>query len=316
LTWLTPSAAFAALAALLPLAAAAVGFARAGRVRRALGLPAGGRAVLFARLLAGALAVALLGLAAAQPALRHGSGHRVRAQVQVLFVLDTSRSLAASATPTSSTRLARAAAAAKVLRAEIPDVEAGVATLTDRVLPNLLPVADDGAFDRTVDDAIGIEAPPPRVSTIRATTYEALNSIRSGNVFGEGAKRKVVVLLTDGESEQFNGPEIGRGLAGIRLLTVRFWSARESIYGTGGGADAAYRPDPSSAELLDELAVAMRGRAFDEDRLGGAASELRHLTETGPTIEAPSQRRRTTPLAPYIAALALVPLGYVARRRA
>ena len=176
---------------------------------------------------------------------------------------------------------------------------------------------DGGAFDRTVDDAIGIEAPPPRVSTIRATTYEALNSIRSGNVFGAGAKRKVIVLLTDGESEQFNGPEVGRGLAGIRLLAVRFWSARESIYGTGGGgADAAYRPDPTGAELLDELAVAMRGRAFDEGRLGSAASTLRHVAETGPTIEAPSRRRRTTPLAPYIAALALVPLGYVSRRRA
>jgi hypothetical protein len=123
------------------------------------------------------------------------------------------------------------------------------------------------------------------------------------------------VLLTDGESEQFNGPEIGRGLAGIRLLTVRFWSARESIYGTGGATDAAYRPDPAGAELLDELAVAMRGRAFDESRLGSAASALHRLAEAGPTIEAPTGRRHTTPLAPYVAALALLPLAYAARRR-
>jgi hypothetical protein len=316
LTWLTPFAALVALAALLPLAAAAIGAARAERVRRALGLSPPGRAALVARLLPGAAAVVLLGLAAAQPALRHGGGHRIRAGVQVLFVLDTSRSMAASATPTSSTRLARAAAAAKILRAEIPDVEAGVATLTDRVLPNLLPVADGAAFDATIDDAVGIEAPPPRVSTIRATTYEALNAIRSGNVFGVGASRKIVVLLTDGESAQFSGAEVGRGLAGIRLLAVRFWSARESIYGTGGATDAAYRPDPAGAELLDELAVAMRGRAFDESRLASAASALHRLAEAGPTIEAPTGRRHTTPLAPYVAALALLPLAYAARRRA
>jgi hypothetical protein len=316
LTWLTPSAALVAIAALLPLAAAVAGAARAGHVRRALGLQPARRRALAARLVPGAAAVVLLGGAAAQPALRHGSGHRVRAEVQVLFVLDTSRSMAASATPTSSTRLARAAAAAKMLRAEIPDVEAGVATLTDRVLPNLLPVADGAAFDATVDDAIGIEAPPPRVSTIRATTYEALNSIRSGNVFARRASRRIVVLLTDGESQQFNGPAIGRGLAGIRLLAVRFWSPRESIYGTGGAADAAYRPDPVGAELLDELAVAMRGRVFDESRLGSAASVLHGLAEAGPTVEAPTGRPRTTPLAPYVAALALLPLAYVARRRA
>ena len=40
------------------------------------------------------------------------------------------------------TRLDRAVSAAAALRASIPNVEAGIATLTDRVLPDLLPVAD------------------------------------------------------------------------------------------------------------------------------------------------------------------------------
>jgi hypothetical protein len=314
LTWLTPTAALVALAALIPLAAAAVGARRAARVRRALGLEPAGRGALAARLVPAALSIGLLGLAAAQPAIRHGSRHFVRADVQALFVLDTSRSMAASATASSPTRLERAAAAAKALRAEIPDVEAGVGTLTDRVLPNLLPVADVGAFDATIDDAIGIEAPPPRVSAVRATTFEALDAIRSGNVFGETAKRKVLILLTDGETQLYNAPEVGRGLAGIRLIAVRFWSTRESIYGTGGALDAAYRPDPTGAALLDELALTMRGRAVDERHLGEAGSILRSLTETGPTAEAAGPHGPPTPLAPYVAALALLPLAYAVRR--
>jgi hypothetical protein len=314
LTWLTPTAALVALAALLPLAAAAAGAWRAARVRRALGLAPAGRRALAARLLPSALAIALLGLAAAQPALRHGSRHFVRADVQALFVLDTSRSMAASATASSPTRLERAAAAAKALRAEIPDVEAGVATLTDRVLPNLLPVADLGAFDATVDDAIGIEAPPPRVSAVRATTYEALDAIRTGNVFAETAKRRILVLLTDGETQLYNAPEVGRGLGRIRLIAVRFWSPRESIYGTGGALDAAYRPDPTGAALLDGLALAMRGRVLEERHLGEAGSTLRSLAESGPTIEAAGPHGPPTPLAPYVAALALLPLAYAVRR--
>ena len=105
MTWLTPAAALVALAALLPLGAAALGVARAASVRRGLRLPAPGRATLAGRLLPAAAAIALLGAAAAQPAIRHGSARRVRAGSQVLFVLDTSRSMPASATQTSSSRL-------------------------------------------------------------------------------------------------------------------------------------------------------------------------------------------------------------------
>jgi hypothetical protein len=314
LTWLTPTAALVALAALLPLGAAAAGARRAARVRRGLDLPPPGPRALVTRLLPAAAAIALLGLAAAQPAIRHAGSRKVRAGVQVLFVIDISRSMAASATPTSPTRLERAAAAAKVLRAEIPGVEAGVATLTDRVLPNLLPVADVGAFDATVDDAVGIEAPPPRVSAIRATTYEALDAIRAGNVFAPTAKRRILVLLTDGETQLYNAPEVGRGLSGIRLIAVRFWSPHEAIYGTGGSVDAAYRPDPSGSTLLDELALIMRGRALDERRIGAAGSALRRLVGTGPSVEAPHERRPSTPLAPYVAVLALLPLAYALRR--
>ena len=61
------------------------------------------------------------------------------------------------------TRLDRAKREAESLRAELRDIPAGAATLTDRVLPNLLPVPDRAAFDATLQDAVAIEEPPPFV---------------------------------------------------------------------------------------------------------------------------------------------------------
>ena len=150
MTFLTPLGALAALAALLPLGAAVHGRTRVTAVARRLGLDPPRRWSLGARTAAAAAAIALLGLAAAQPALTDQTLVRERTDVAALFVLDTSRSMAASLTPTSPTRLARAITAAVQLRAAIPEVPAGVATFTDRVLPDLLPVADVAGFDAVV----------------------------------------------------------------------------------------------------------------------------------------------------------------------
>ena len=107
MTFLTPLAALVGLAALLPLAAALLGHSRVGAVRRTLGLrPPTARSALAAPVLAAA-GIALLGVAAAQPVLQRQSSERVRKDVQALFVIDTSRSMAASATPKSATRLDR-----------------------------------------------------------------------------------------------------------------------------------------------------------------------------------------------------------------
>ncbi len=269
MSFLTPLAALVALVALLPLAATAFGRSRAGRARRALGLlPPAARSGLL-RPAAAAGAIVLLGLAAAQPVLTRESSRHVRKDVEALFVLDTSRSMAASSGPTSPTRLDRAVAAAERLRAAIPQVPSGVATLTDRVLPNLLPVADPSSFDGVVSRAVAIESPPPRNSSVRATTYAALADVSSGNYFDRSAKRRLVVLLTDGESDPVDAGEVARALPsrfGYRLVTVRFWGSNEAVYGGDGKPESGYRPDPSGAAVLDGLASATGGRAFEARR--------------------------------------------------
>jgi hypothetical protein len=309
MTFLTPLGALLALAALLPLSAALASGRRVAAVRRALGLAPPARRAGLVRVGTAAVGVALLGLAAAQPALTRQTRQHVRSDVQVLFVLDTSRSMAASATATSPTRLDRAIAAAVRLRTAIPDVEAGVATLTDRVLPDLFPVADVSGFDGVVRRTVAIESPPPRNQSVRATTYTPLTDIPADNYFAPGAKVRIVVLLTDGESNPVDPSAIARALSpklGYRLVTVRFWQSRELVYGSDGKPEAGYRPDPSGRTILAGLAAATGGRTFEEADVGAASSYLQRLVGHGPTVVERGTTTSRLPLGPYAAALALL----------
>src|SRR5258705_11466975 len=149
MTLLTPLAALVVLAVALPLLAVALGVRRAATVRHVLRLraPRHGTDLIALAALVGTFV--LLAVAAAQPALAHDTKERVRTDAQVLFVLDTSRSMAAARTPASPTRLARAEKAAATLRASIPGIEAGIGPFTHRLLAGLLPGADPPSLDPT-----------------------------------------------------------------------------------------------------------------------------------------------------------------------
>lgn len=317
IVFLTPAGALVSVAALVPLVAASLGAARARRVRTTLGLAPPPRHVDTVAHIALAAVIVLLGLAAAQPALSRESERSVRTDAQVLFVLDVSRSMAAAARPGSPTRLERARAAATRLRASIPQVEAGVATLTDRVLPDLLPVADAASFDRTLGRSVQIEEPPPRERVIRATSYAALEDVPAGNYFVPGAKKRVLILLTDGETQPIDESRVARALegGGISLETIRIWDADESIFDAAGKIDPAYRPDPTGALALDTLASAAGGTSFEESDLGAASSYLSRALGSGPTRQAALRERDDILLGPFLAALALVPLAILAARR-
>src|SRR5439155_9151280 len=97
LVFLTPVAALVGFAALVPLALAVLRERRDGRLRRAIGVRAPSFPARFASALAAAAVVACLAAAAAQPGLRTESGRRARADAQLVFVLDVSRSMLARA---------------------------------------------------------------------------------------------------------------------------------------------------------------------------------------------------------------------------
>jgi hypothetical protein len=242
----------------------------------------------------------------------------VRTDAEALFVVDISQSMAASAGPKARTRLERATAAARRLRAAVPSVPSGVATLTDRVLPNLLSVGDAAAFDATLRHSVAIAQPPPREQSVRATSFGALAGIPSSGYFDSSAKRRAIVLLTDGESASFDANAVARALGGsppTNLVTVQLWDGNESIYGRSGRRDPNYRPDRTSSTQLASLASATHGRVFGERELGSAAASLETVFGSGPT-KAEGRTRTTHPLAPYVAVLALVPLALIFRNQA
>ena len=317
LTFLSPLGGLLVLAAVLPLAGLVLAGRRVAAARTLLGLerpPGGAPRSTMAAL---AAVPVLLGIAAAQPAIRAPETANVRTDAQVMFLIDTSRSMLAAPSPGEPSRLVRAQRAAVRMRSTLGDVPAGVGTLTDRALPNLLPLADAAAFDATVGRAIGIERPPPQEVNVNATTLAPLSELATQGYYSPSARRRLLVVMTDGESRSYDVGEVGRALRagpGVSLILVHFWSPGERVYRSSGRPEAAYLPHEESRRELDRLAAAADGASFDEDELGAAEARARNELGRGPTASQ-GIKPRTIPLAPYVAAAALLPLALLFRRR-
>ncbi len=311
LTLLTPAAGAVAVAAALPPAAAALGGRRVERIRQQLGL-GGWRPDRVGLALLAALPL-LLALAATQPTLTRQASRQVRDDAAVFVVVDVSRSMQASTSPTSSSRLDRARSAAIQIRNQLADVPVGLATFTDRVVPLLFPTGDASAFDSTVRSAIRSETPPPLELAPTATTFGALGALGSQGYFTDAQRHRVVIVLTDGESDSYDAATVAAELAGTKLIGVRFWNSRERVY-DGATPEAAYRPDPASASLVTELASATGGQSFDSSRLSSVVRTARRDLGAGPSTPSAAGVRRQ-PLAPWIALGALLPLALLLRRR-
>jgi hypothetical protein len=164
---------------------------------------------------------------------------------------------------------------------------------------------------------VAINQPPPREQNVRATSFGALAAIPGSGYFQGSAKRRAIVLLTDGETAPYDANTVAKALGGsprTDLLTVQLWRRNESVYRPSGRTDPNYRPDPASKEQVASLARATHGRVFGEGDLGSAARALEATLGSGPT-KAEGHTRSTRPLAPYLAALALVPLALIFRNQ-
>jgi hypothetical protein len=321
--FLTPVGGLLALAVLLPLAILLLVSRRAHRIRRVLLLPdppSGERLVpLVALLVLGGL----LGLAAAQPLLERTTTRRVRADAEVLVVMDITRSMLAQRSIDSPTRLDRAKAAAAELRASLPGVPVGLASMTNRVLPHLFPSADPDVFRATLERVIGIERPPPGTSFLtveqlrlkNATSLASLGSIAGRRFFSPTSTRRLLVVLTDGESPQVAAPSVGRSIqkAKADAIFVQFWAPNEKVF-TNGKPEARYHPNPAARSTLEQLAATTEGRVYSESQLGAAVRDARAVIGSGPTVDQGRQPDRM-PLAPYLAIVAFIPLTLLLLRR-
>lgn len=317
LTILTPLGALLALGLVLPLVAMLRARRKAAAVREELGVAAPGRRALAVPLGALVAGAALLGLAAAQPVFEWTSDRRLRTDAEAFVVLDVTRSMLAQRDVGAPMRIERAKAAATTIRAALPEVRVGIASLTDRVLPHVFPTADQEVFAATLDRSVGIERPPPRSAfATGATSLSALATLRGLRYFTPTSRKRVAIVLTDGESQPVANARLGglfRREPAIEVVFVHVWDEDERVH-SRGVPEPQYRPDPSSRAALDRLASSTKGAVFTERQVGAAAGRARELLGSGPSVVVGEQAGRLA-LAPYLAAAALLPFGLLLWRR-
>jgi hypothetical protein len=301
-TFLTPQAAVLGVLALLPPAAFVIGGRRADAVRQILRLPPAPQSGRYRRIAAVAGIVLLLTLATMQPVVKTNSALRSRTDAQLFVVLDTSRSMAAAPSPSGLTRLARAERLALDLGSQLGDLPVGIATFTDRILPDLFPTPDRAAFD-SVASSVRVEDPPPQQANTVATTFDALTSLATNGFFSDNVHKRVVVVLTDGESVPFDPGAVASTLAhhGVRLKVIRIGTGSDRVWTRSGKPEAGYRPDPTGARLD----VARLESALGNPTRQSAAAFVRSVVGSGPS-ESVGVQPHTATLAPVPAVIALV----------
>ncbi len=316
MSFLTPVGALFALAAVVPLAALVITERRADAVRRTLRVAGPARRALVPVGIALVLLPALVAVAAAQPIVVRQRNVAQRADVQAYALFDTSLSMQAAAAPGRPTRLSRAKRLAMRLEHTFPDVPFGVISMTDRSLPNLLPTVDRTAFDRTVEQSVAIDRPPPSQKyPDRATTFDALAPVMQANFYAQGVPRRLLVVFTDGESAKIS-PILRYELQRhVTPIFVHVWAPNELIFdGANGRPDPKYVADPLSTPELTQIARLTGGQAFPETDFGGIERAARAAIGQAQSHSVTAAYARV-PLAPWFVLAALVPLAFLLWRR-
>lgn len=316
LTFASPTWALVGLLGALPLAALLLTERRATRVRSVLRLQRPATIAALTPAVALAVAAALVATAAAQPVLVVRDRQLVRSDAELYVVVDTSRSMLAAAEAGAPTRFERARGIAAALRRSFPDLPMGLASMTDRALVHLFPTTDAPAYAATVQRAMGVDRPPPRVASRRATKLSAVGEMAVWNYFSPALKTRIIVLLTDGEGQSSDPQDLRETLRdGVpaSFAFVQVWGEGEQVFGPNG-AEPGYAADPASKELLERVARAVGSRVFRERNVEGLTREV--ASRLPPPVRTDvGARERPRPLAPWAAAAAFVPLAFLLRRR-
>ena len=222
----------------------------------------------------------------------------------------------ASAGPGKPSRLARAKRIALQLQAHLSDVPSGIASMTDRSLPNLMPTTDAAVFKNTLMESVGVNRPPPsQVYHGRATTFEALVPLVESHFYAQGVQRRLLVVFTDGESAKIS-PYLNITLhRRVTPVFVHVWENGERIYGPGGKPDPKYASDPGSGAALDRIAMLTGGRhSFSEQDAGKVARVARDAVGFAGTRTHIDAYARVA-LAPWFVLAGIVPLAFLLWRR-
>jgi len=223
----------------------------------------------------------------------------------------------ASARAGSPARFERARELALRLSEELPDVPLGLASMTDRVLPHVFPTTDSRVVSAALRESMGIERPGPSASfiAIPTTTFDSLAAVPKLNYFSPTARKRVLVVLTDGETRLLE-QDLSRAFRrrpAIETLFVRLWAAEERIYASGVAEDA-YQPIQASGAALQQVAAQVGGRVLLEQEPAAVVAAAREALRTGPTKDRIIEGERRA-LMPWVTLAAFLPLGLVLLRR-
>jgi hypothetical protein len=317
-SFVSPAGAVIALAGAVALVVLLAGDQRLRRVCAVVGLRPPTFRTTVPLVVAVAALTVLLALAAAQPVLATQQKTSGRADAEVYFVFDISRSMGARTGPRAPTRLDRARAVAKEIRAGLGGIPAGVASLTDRLLPHLFPSTSVNDFNAVVDRALGVDRPPARLAwgDTLGTRLAAVGELPDLGYFSARARRRALVVLTDGETleEGLSSLPARMTQTGLHPFLVRFWSPNERVYDARGTVNPNYRPDPDSTAVFDQLANSLRTRVYGEHDAGRIAAAIRKDLGTG-SMTTRGRELRSTTLTPWLVGLAFLPLLYILYRR-
>ncbi len=183
----------------------------------------------------------------------------------------------------------------------------GIASLTDRTLPHLFPRVDKDVFNATLDRSVGIERPPPRSSLVTtATKLDALATIRGQRYFTPKSRKRVVVVLTDGESQPVSAARLSdvfRQAPAIETVFVQFWDrGRAGLRGRRARARLSARPVRPSLprasrsgrrrkRLRRRRARSRLARTFDADSAPGRPSSAVSRAGESPSRHTSPRRR-------------------------
>jgi hypothetical protein len=289
---------------------------RSRRLRRLFALATPRRRELVVAALALALLPVLVGVAAAQPVIVRQQSLTQRVDAQAFFVFDTSLSMSARSGRGAPDRLVRAIREAEGVIPTLGDIPVGIATMTDRVLPDLMPTTNEGLVLRTLQQSVGIDRPPPsQLYPTRATSLQALFPLANGHLFAPGVTHRILVVFTDGEA---NPLPIGVGYAlaqQVKMppLFVHVWSPTEHIY-VRGRVDRRYVPDPASTRILTSFATLTHGHVFRETQLRQLARTIHAEAGSTPAHTQVLGYARIA-LAPWILLAGVIPLCFLLWRR-
>jgi hypothetical protein len=224
--------------------------------------------------------------------------------------------MAAAPSPESPRRFDRAIETAERLHQRLANIPSGVATMTDRVVPSLFPTGNDEVFTAALEDALAIGQPPPRGYEDIGTDFASLDTFGSGTFYSPTAKRRVAIVLTDGESRPFDSALLQEALGAgppVDFVVMRFWSRRDRVW-RGGSPAKDFRPIEASAARTAQLVRATDGKEASPGDIDSVVRTVRSAVGSGPEVEQ-GQLLRVIGLGKWFALASLVPLGYLIWRR-